>query len=619
MLRSLLVLAVASPAFAARAPYSPARLAAQRTVGEVRISPNGRELAFTSDITGAFEAWSQPLTGGGWPNQVSWLDQQVSQLSYSPDGRRLVFQSDFGGNERPDLYLADLESGDIEDITVSTRAESFPRFSPDGRRLAFTSDPDQPFLSQLFVLDLATLKQTQLTHESVGVKDPVWSPDGRTIAAARTGEPWPPGSQPGELLLVDAKGGEPRVVDPPVAGGILLPEQFSANGRELLCRARNAKGFLQLYLIDAASGNGRFIGPDDWDVDQAVYHPIVGIVYSRDEGGVSGLYRMPLSDAQPIQLLAAAGRIEDFDLDDAGDKLVYEWSDSQHPADAWLLDLRSGVRETLTHSAVAGLRPARLSKARLIQYPSFDGRKVTALYLPPANKRLGTPPPLVVEAHGGPDWQTYDDFSAGRQALAEAGFAVLAPNFRGSTGYGGDWLALERKDWGGGDRHDLEEGVRFLAKSGEIDPKRVGITGESFGGYMTLYALARNDGTWKAGVDRYGMPDLKLDYDLSKDRFADWYFTEMGSPVEDEKLYKDRSPITHVDEIKAPLLIFQGEGDTNVPKAESELVYKSLKDKGRDVTLVVYPDEGHGFTRREHLADYYGRLVGFFSRTLAPR
>ncbi len=613
-----LALLLAASARAERPAYTPARLAALRGVTETRIAPDGRSAAFVSDITGAFEAWTVPARGG-WPMQVSWLRQQVSDLHYSPDGKRFAFTSDFGGDERPHLYLADVEGGEPEDLSVaisSRQAEGAPRFSPNGRRLAFTSDPDQPFLWQLFTLDLSSRKRVQLTRESVGVRFPVWSPDGRTIAVVRSGD-----DQKGELMLVpaDGSGEEPRVIDPPVAGGIMIPQQFSADGRELLCMSRNAKGFLQLYLLEASSGRGRFIGQDGWDVDQAVYHPIAGILYTRNEGGASALYRLPNPDDKPMQVLEANGRIEDFDVDDAGDKLVYEWSDSQHASDAWLLDLRTGVRERLTRSMAVGVHAERLSKAKLIQYPSFDGRKVTALYLPPAVKRLGEPPPLVVEVHGGPDWQTYDDFSAGRQALAEAGFAVLAPNFRGSTGYGREWLELNRKDWGGADRRDLIEGVRFLAKQGSVDAKRVGITGESYGGYMTLYALARNDGTWAAGVERYGMPDLALDYDLSKERFADWYLTQMGSPEVDAKLYKERSAISYLDELGAPLLIFQGERDTNVPKAESELVYKRLKDKGRDVELVVYPDEGHGFTRREHLVDYYGRLVGFFSRTLAPR
>jgi dipeptidyl aminopeptidase/acylaminoacyl peptidase len=322
-------------------------------------------------------------------------------------------------------------------------------------------------------------------------------------------------------------------------------------------------------------------------------------------------------DAQPELILKARGRIEDFSLDRSGTRVVYTWSDSVHAPDAWTLDLRGGAPERLTQSMFGGVKSESLSKAELVKYKSFDDRIVSALYLRPAVARLGDPPPLVVEVHGGPDWQTYDDWSAERQALAEAGFAVLAPNFRGSTGYGAEFQEANRKDWGGADRKDLLAGIAWLAKKKEIDKRRVGLTGGSYGGYMTLIALAKNKGEWAAGAAAYGMPDLVQDYELSKDRFADWYETQMGNPKADAKLFADRSAINFLDNMKAPLLIFQGANDTNVPKAESELVYNELKKRGVDVELVVYPDEGHGFTKRKNRVDYYGRLVDFFRKKLS--
>jgi dipeptidyl aminopeptidase/acylaminoacyl peptidase len=603
----LALLFLAGIARAERPAYSPERLALSRETSEVRISPDGRTLAFVSDITGAREVWTVP-SRGGWASQLSSLGELAADLRYSPDGRSLVFTSDHGGDERPDVFVVAAEGGEAAPLAISTRAETSPRYSPNGRRLAFLSDPEQAFLSQLFVMDLASKAQVQLTHEAVAVKHPVWAADGRTIAVTRTGD-----DQKGELLLVDAASGAVTEIPPPVPGGLTIAEQFSPFSRDVLCRARNAKGFLQLYLVDVKTGRGQWLGFDTWDVDQAIYHPTAGIFFTRNEGGVSALYRLKTPAGKPEPLLAARGRIEDFDLDAAGDQVAYLWSDSTHASDAWVLDVKSGFKRRATSSMLAGVRPEALSRARLIQYPSFDGRQVAALYLEPPIRRLGSPPPLIVEVHGGPDWQTYDDFSAHRQALAEAGFAVLAPNFRGSTGYGMEWQALNRGDWGGGDRRDILEGVKHLAKRGEIDAKRVGITGESYGGYMTLYALARSNGEWAAGVERYGMPDLLLDYDLSKERFGDWYVAQMGAPGE---LYKERSAINHLESLKAPLLILQGANDTNVPPAESELVYKKLKELGRDVEFVVYPEEGHGFTKRRTRVDFYRRLVDFFVKRL---
>ncbi len=612
-MNALAALALAAAAFA-REPYSPARLSLMREVTEARVSPDGRQAAFVTDITGALEVWSVP-TAGGWPTQLSALGEQASDVRFSPDGRKIAFTSDFGGDERPDIYVVDAEGGETEDVTASTQAETSPRFSPDGGRLAYLADPGQPFLFQLMVVDLATKKKTQLTRESVNLHDPVWAPDNRTIAALRSGD-----DAAGEVLLVDSLTGETRSIAPPLAGGLIIPEDFSADSRSLLCRARNERGFLQLYLLDVGTGRGGFIGYDDWDVDQAVFHPLAGIFFTRNEGGASALYRMLGPDAQPEQLLKASGRIEDFDLDRRGERAVYVWSDSTHAPDVYTLDLRGGRFARLTQSMLGGIKPEALSKAELVQYKSFDDRIIHALYLRPSSRRLGDPPPLVVLVHGGPDWQIYDDWYPDRQALAEAGFAVLAPNFRGSSGFGGEFQAANRKDWGGADRKDLIAGVKWLAKKKEVDPKRVGVTGGSYGGYMTLISLAKNRGEWKAGVELYGMPDLVKDYELTKDRFGDWYETQMGNPTADAKLFADRSAINFLDDMKAPLLIIQGANDTNVPLAESRLIYDELKKRGAPVEIVVYPDEGHdqghGFARRKNRIDYATRLVGFFKKTL---
>lgn len=610
----LALLLLAGKSFAADRPaYEPQSFALVRRTTNVRAAPDGKTAYFAADITGAMELWSVPAAGGG-PVELTGLGQQVTELDVSPDGEKIAFASDYGGDERPDLFLVPASGGPAENLTLSTRAETSPLFSPGGERIAFLADPSEPFVFNLFVMDLATRKELQLTREIVNIRHPLWSPDGRRIAAARTGD-----DRTGDLILAAADGSGLKYVSPPVKGGMLIPQAWSPDDGRLLTTAEDERGFYRLYLIDAA-GQGRYIGPAGWDVERAKWNKRSGIVFTRNEGGACALYRLRAPDGKLERLAPSKGRIEDLALDAEGRFVFYDWSDSSHAPDAWKLDLKTGRNIQLTHSMLGGVKAEDLTAGEIISYPSFDGRTISAIYLKPRAARLGSPAPLVVMVHGGPDWQSYDDFQPMRQALSEAGFAVLAPNYRGSTGFGRSFLDANRKDWGGGDRQDLIAGAKFLAARGEIDPKRVGITGGSYGGYSTLYALARNQGEWAAGVAAYGMPDLKLDYELSKSRFAAWYETMMGNPESDAALFKERSAITYLDDIKAPLLIFQGANDTNVPLAEAELIFRRLKKLGRDVDLVVYPDEGHGFTRRANLTDYYGRSVSFFTAKLGrPR
>ncbi len=594
----------------ARPAYAPKRLALVRSVTAVDAAPDGAAAYFTTDITGDLELWKVPAAGG-WPVQLTDLGQQVLEPSVAPDGKTVVFASDYGGDERPDLFLLPADGGEAVNLTVSTRAENSPVFSPDGAKLAYVADPVTPFLFQLFVRDLATGKETQLTREPENLHHPTWSPDGKIVAGTRSGD-----DRSGPLVLAWADGSGTRIIPAPVKGGILIPETWSPDGGRLLCFAEDPDGFHRMYLLNTLTGEGRFIGPKGWDIEQAIWKKGAGIVYTRNEAGASGLYRMADADAAPERLLPTQGRVEDFALAADGAAAFLVWSDSAHAPDVWRLDLASKKMLQVTQSMLGGVKAEELAPGRIINYASFDGKNISAVYIAPREKRLGTPPPLVVMVHGGPDWQSFDDFHPMRQALSEAGFAVLAPNFRGSTGFGRKFQDANRKDWGGGDRKDLIAGVAHLARNNEIDPKRVGITGGSFGGYMTLYALARNEGHWAAGVAAYGMPDLALDYELAKSRFQDWYEVQMGNPQKDAALFKERSAITYINDLKAPLLVFQGANDTNVLEAQARLVHDRLKALGRAPGLVIYPDEGHGFTRRKNLTDYYERTVEFFRKEL---
>lgn len=612
-----LAASLAGPALAAGAaePYGPGQLSLAREITDVVISPDGSRVAFASDITGAQELWTTRVSTAGplWPEQLTGLAEQVLELDYSPDGKTILFAADRNGDERRDLYLVDAAGGPVEALTRTPVSETDPdadrgaAFSPGGERLAYVADVGSPAVYQLFVMDLATRKARQVTREGVSLRRPVWSPDGKTVVVSRTGD-----GQRGGLLFVELETGATRYVDAPTEGGLVLADDFLPDGSAVLCRAHNAKGFLQLVLVAARGGAGRFFGPSDWDVDGAAFRPGLGFVYSVNENGRSRLERLPAPGAKPVPLFGPSGHVVAFDLDDAGRRLALLWGDSTRPADVWVIDLKTGRKLQVTRALTGGVDPSRLKAAELVTYRAPDGVGVAAFHIPPASFRLGSPPPVIVTPHGGPDLQTFDEFDAKWQALSQAGFAVLAPNYRGSSGYGKAFLDLNNKDWGGKDLQDLWAGVESLAARGLADPKRAGITGGSYGGYLTLMALATMPERWTAGVEAYGMPDLKLDFELATERFLEWYKTEMGTPKTDPALFAERSAVTYLDRFKAPLLIFQGANDTNVPPAQSELIYRKLLERKVPVGLVVYPDEGHGFTRRGNRLDYYRRTVEFF-------
>ncbi len=602
---------------AQRPAYRPAQLALVRSVTECRLSPDGRIVAFVSDITGHLELWTVAASGG-WPHQLTSRDERIEDVHWSPDGQWLVFTSDHGGNERYQLYRVPAAGGAVERVTDRGPSESEPRFSPDGKRLAFLADPDAPFDTQLHVLDLATRRVTRLTREPNKVQTPVWSPDGKTLAVNRSGD-----DQKGDLLLLDAETGAKQVVAPSVPDGNLVPAAFAPNGSALLLLARNPPGFDQLAVLGLEAGKPRpgcrprFLGPGDGDVTEACWTPS-GVYFIHNQGGAFALrWLQGPDDRTGKTLLPARATIHELSFDRSGARLALLREDVTHPTDVWVGEAVDPARSRqVTFSLLGGVRPEELSQGAMIAYPSFDRTRIHALVMKPRVPRLGSPPPAVVYVHGGPDGQVTLEFNPYWHVLTEAGFVVIAPNYRGSTGYGKAFEDLNNKDWGGGDLKDLVAAVKFLASRGDIDPKRVGITGGSYGGYLTLMALCRTPDVWKAGVEAYGMPDLVMDYLLTKSRSGDWYETEMGNPKTHAALYRERSPLLYLDAIRAPLLVFQGANDTDVPKAESDLLVAVLRQLRKPHEYVVYEDEGHVFTRRRNRLDFYRRSCAFFTSRL---
>jgi dipeptidyl aminopeptidase/acylaminoacyl peptidase len=489
-------------------------------------------------------------------------------------------------------------------------------------RLAFESDPDRPFRFNMFVRDVNG-HATQLTHFPINVQHARWTRDGRTLVATRSGD-----DQRGDLLIIDVASGRIREVAPPRPEGIAYAIDPLPDGR-MLTLATNARGFAQLATLDLASGQATFVGPDEWDVEDVDVADDGSVVFSRNVHGVSEVSLMPHADPRAMRTIARGGVVGGVSIDRAGRTVAILREESNHPPEVVIAEVDRSPNSTTTTSLLpelvvrvpaqlAGVDTSRLVVASLRTVPSFDNTPIDVFTWAPATTRLGSPPPLVVHVHGGPNGQTRAAFSPMVQALTQAGFFVASVNYRGSTGYGRAFEDLNNRDWGGGDLRDIVHVVHLLANEHVIDGARVGIYGGSYGGYMTLRAITAAPEVWSAAVDMFGMPDLVEDYRITGDRFGTWYDTEMGDPSQNVALYRDRSPIHTLDRVRAPLLVLQGANDSNVPRVESDAIVNALRARHASVDYVVYPDEGHGFTHRAHRVDSIDRTVAFFARHLEP-
>jgi dipeptidyl aminopeptidase/acylaminoacyl peptidase len=270
----------------------------------------------------------------------------------------------------------------------------------------------------------------------------------------------------------------------------------------------------------------------------------------------------------------------------------------------------------LTHTAIASLNAAAMPQSQIVHYKSFDGKIISALMWVPYNLRRDASSPAVVIPHGGPTWQIIDFWNPSVTAFVSRGYICIAPNVRGSTGYGMDFQRANYKDLGGGDLQDEVYAAKFLQATGYVNPRKIGITGASYGGFMTLMAIGKTPDIWAAAVDQFGVIDWKTMLQRSDPELQEHIKALLGDPAKDKKIYDASSPITYIHNAKAPLLVLQGDNDPRVPKEEAVQVVDLLKKDGKIVEAQYYANEGHGLEKRENQIDSVRRMADWFDKYL---
>lgn len=257
----------------------------------------------------------------------------------------------------------------------------------------------------------------------------------------------------------------------------------------------------------------------------------------------------------------------------------------------------------------------KLVKPEIIRYPSFDKKEIEAALLKPENTPSGTKVPAVILVHGGPTgaWMNY--FDSWGQLLAARGFAVLYPNIRGSTGYGHDFMVLNRRDWGGGDFKDVMAGMDWLISKRIANADRIGIGGWSYGGYMAAWAVTQTT-RFKASVSGAPMTDLAMEYGAETPGINPYDTWFLGNPYDNLTLFTERSPMTYVKKMKTPTLLLCGENDATDPVEQCYQFHRGLRRYGVETEFVIYPREGHGIQEEKHRIDVLNRMVGWFEKYL---
>ena len=591
-----------------------------RRVSSPAWSPDGKEIVFSTNFTGRMNLWKVSASGG-WPLQLTVSDDRQFGATWSPDGKEIVYDQDFGGSEYFDLFGIRSGGGVPQNLTSTPDiSENGPLFSPDGKTIAFSYKLKTSPTVDIALLDWKSRQVKKLTDEQT--KDHLWqavewSSEGKFLLANRGNV----GFTDSSVYLIEVASGKAEELTPHKGDVLLNASAISPDGKTVLLTSNQKGGYQNAALLDVASKQLKWITDTQWEASSGDFSPDGKYAtYEVNADGLNTTYLYDLAPgkgravAMPEGLTSVAGNPTGFSSD--GRSVLLSHQSSQRPSDLWVYDLSAQKPRQLTYSAVAGLNPDDLPAAQLVHYKSFDGKMISAFVWMPFNLKRDGSNPAVVLPHGGPTGQTVDYFNSMAAALSSRGYICIAPNVRGSTGYGMAFQKANYQDLGGGDLQDEVYATKFLLDTGYVDAKKIGITGGSYGGFVTLMAIGKTPDLWAAAVEMYGIIDWYTMMQHEDPLLQQYERTILGDPVKDKAVYENTSPIKYIRSEKAPLLVLQGENDIRVPKEEAEQVVAILKKEGRTVDAHYYPAEGHGFSKRENQIDSIRRTVEWFDRYL---
>jgi dipeptidyl aminopeptidase/acylaminoacyl peptidase len=587
------------------------------------FAPDGAALAFISNITGVPQVWRVP-SEGGWPDQLTFFGERVSSVAYAPVGDTLLFGMDVGGSERTQLFL--LADGGARLVALT---EQFPQaihyldgasggWSPDGRRIAFASNRRSAADFDIYVQEVGPSAQGQpeLIYEARGTNRALaWGPDGSWLVVQAYHAP---ANQ--DLYRLDLGSGALTLLTPHQGDARFAKAQLAPDGRALYCVTDAGSDLLYPARLDLETLELRRIeAVDAWDVDELALSPdgrTLAIAFNADGRSswrlidLAGGRELPAPQL-PGGMLFSAAR---WSPDSAA--LAFDFTGPRNNCDLWLHTPASGnAARQVTRSSRAGLPRESFVEPELVRYASFDGRMIPAwLYRPQGAAPAGLP--VIVDVHGGPESQRRVEFNAVYQYFLSCGYALLAPNVRGSTGYGKAYEKLDNVERRLDSVADLAYAARWLQTSGLADPARIAVMGGSYGGYMVLAALTEYPELWAAGVDIVGIANWITFLENTGPWRRHLREAEYGSLEHDRELLTQLSPLHKVDRIRAPLLVIHGANDPRVPVGEAEQIVESLRRRSNPVEYLRFEDEGHGIVKLANRLVCYPAIARFLDQYL---
>ncbi len=563
-----------------------------RQVGRPTWSPDGKSIAFISNMSGRNNIWIVSAEGG-WPTQLTVSDQRQSSVAWSPDGKWIAYQSDYDGDEQWDIFLVSPKTGKVVNLTGTREiAEMDPTWSPDGRYLAYLVKPKT---SAAYEIDIYDMVMREVKHVTTNTPQDKRNSDGKYIVYTQEQAK----GTDSNIFIADIATGKSTLLTPHDGEQIYLASDLAPNGKGVLITSNAANGYDNVGLLDVETQKIKWLTKDKWEIRGGEFSPDgKHLTFSANVDGNEDIYLHDLATGKssalhiPKGVNEPAGGHSAFTKD--GSRLLYYHNGPTAPGDLWVYTLATGKSHQVTQSLVAGVRSEDMVEPYLVHYPSRDGKwTISAFLYVPFNMARNGQNAAIVYIHGGPTSQTLNSFNRFVQYAVNQGYMVLAPNYRGSTGYGKEFQQANLFDMGGGDLQDVLAGVDWIKQTGHLDPKKIAVMGGSYGGYLSMMSVTKAPEVWAAGVPIVPFVNWFTEIENEDPVLQQSDLATMGDVVKNKALYEERSPINFIDQIKAPLLLLAGGHDPRCPKSETQQVVDAIKKRGGTVDYKIYENEGH--------------------------
>lgn len=572
------------------------------------------KILYSSNESGIYNVYETDLTGSS-KKQLTNREESTFIVSCFPQDDRILITSDHGGNEIYHIYLRESD-GTITDITPFENARaSFAGWSKDLQSFFIESNKRNPGFMDLYEVDIETLEPVLIFENDGGFSISSISNDKNLLALTKSFT-----RSYNQMLLYNRTTKE-LITLKDVEETTYNPTEFSSDGKYLYYLTDYENEFTYVERMNLENQETEIIYKADWDVMYA-YHSfnekyrVIGI--NQDAQTIIKVF--DVESGNEIHFPEFEGQdITSVNISRSENMMSFYVASSKTPKDLFSYEFENKEYYKLTNSLNSEINPDYLAEGKVVRYQSFDGLEIPAILYKPLQASKKSKVPALVWVHGGPGGQSRMGYFAAIQYLVNHGYAIIAVNNRGSSGYGKTFYALDDRKHGDHDLQDCIYAKNYLAETNWVDTDKIGIIGGSYGGYMVAAALTFTPEEFDVGVNLFGVTNWLR----TLKSIPSWWeaqrkalYKELGDPDVDSVYLRKISPLFHAENIQKPLMVLQGANDPRVLKAESDEIVEAAKANGVPVEYVVFDDEGHGFRKKENEIVAYGKILKFLDEYL---